>query len=292
MPEGDRLDHTAAAMRAALCDRKMLRFDAPRLIGVVPRAGRVIERVEGRGRHLHLAWDDGIVLHTNLRRHGEWNLHRDGEHWQGHHDDVTTLIEVPGWVAVCYRAPVVETYRTPDASRHPGLGGLGPDLARADADLARCVRTLLRPRDPEAALHRVLLDQRIFCGLGNVFRSELLWACTLSPFAGVGDLTSTDATRLVELAAALVRTNQATPELTGAAGRDLAVYSRRGQRCRRCSDSIDAMPSGGDGRILYWCPGCQVRLDPRGRRQDDTREMDPHPAAAKYLAGLPWRRAG
>jgi len=265
MPEGDRLDHTAAAMRAALCDRKMLRFEAPRLVGVVPRAGRLIERVESRGRHLRVSWDDGIVLHTNLRRHGVWNLHRAGEHWNGRHNDVTTVIEVPGWVAVCYRAPVIETYRTPDASRHPGLGGLGPDLARPDADLARGVRNLRRPSEPAAALHRVLLDQRLFCGLGNVFRSELLWACTLSPFAAVGDLTATDATRLVDLAAALVRTNQVSPELTGVAGGELAVYGRRGQRCRRCTDTIDAVPSGGNGRSLYWCPGCQVRLHPSGQ---------------------------
>jgi endonuclease-8 len=291
MPEGAHLDHTAAAMRAALCDRKMLRFDAPRLVGVVPRAGRVIERVESHGRHLHLSWDDGIVLHTDLRRHGTWDLHRTGEYWQGHHHDVTTLIEVPGWVAICYRAPVVETYRAPDARRHPRLGGLGPDLSRPDADLGRCVLALRAHEDPEAPVHRVLLDQRIFCGLGNVFRSEVLWARALSPFAAVGDLTETDAVRLVEVAARLLQANQSDPDVTGAApGSDFAVYSRRGQRCRRCTDTIEATPAGGPDRLLYWCPGCQIRLDPAGARDDETREMDPHPAAAKYLAGLPWRR--
>jgi endonuclease-8 len=291
MLEGDRLDHTAAAMRAALCDRKMLCFDAPRLVGVVPRAGRVIERIESRGRHLHVDWDDGIRLHTNLRRHGEWHLHRTGEHWQGRHDDVAALIEVPGWVAVCYRAPVVETFRAPDASRHPGLGGIGPDLAREDADLGRCVAALLAPSDPDAPLHRVLLDERVCFGLGNAYRSEVLWARALSPFAAVGQLTPSDAERLIDTAARMIRTNQQRADVTGALpGEQFAVYSRRGQRCRRCRDSIESMPSGPAGRLLYWCPGCQVRLDPRADPADDTREMDPHPAAVKYLAGLPWRR--
>lgn len=278
-------------MRAALCDRKMLRFDAPRLVGVVPKAGRVIERIESHGRHLHLDWDDGVRLHTNLRRHGLWHLHRSGEFWRGRYDDVAALIEVPGWVAVCYRAPVVETFRAPDASRHPGLGGVGPDLGRDDADLGRCVAALLAPADPDARLHRVLLDPRVCFGLGNAYRSEVLWARSLSPFAKVGDLTRTDAVRLIEAAARMVRDNQERADVTGALpGADFAVYSRRGQRCRRCRDSIDAMPSGGAGRLLYWCPGCQVRLDPRLNPADDTREMDPHPAAVKYLAGLPWRR--
>lgn len=291
MLEGDRLDHTAAAMRAALCDRKMLRFDAPRLVGVVPRAGRVIERIESRGRHLLLDWDDGIRLHTNLRRHGQWHLHRSGEHWQGRHDEITALVEVPGWVAVCYRAPVVETFRAPDATRHPGLGGVGPDLGRHDADLGRCVAALLSPRDPEARLHRVLLDPRIFFGLGNAYRSEVLWARALSPFARVGDLTETDAVQLVETAARLVRTNQERADVTGALpGEDFAVYSRRGQRCRRCRDSIESVPSGGRGRWLYWCPGCQVRHDPNLDPADNTREMDPHPAAKKYLQTLRLQR--
>jgi endonuclease-8 len=46
--------------------------------------------------------------------------------------------------------------------------------------------------------------------------------------------------------------------------------------------------AGSHARVLYWCPGCQVRLDPREARV----ELDPHPAAAKFLADLPWRDTG
>jgi endonuclease-8 len=70
----------------------------------------------------------------------------------------------------------------------------------------------------------------------------------------------------------------------------LAVYGRNGQGCVRCHETIAVRRVGEHARLLYWCDGCQIRLDPR--RVDDSREMDPHPAAAKFLSDLPWRRNG
>ncbi len=293
MPEGATIHRTAAALRTALVDKKMVRFDAPRLIGITPRAGRIVERVESHGKHLEVQWDDDVVLHTHMRMSGSWHLYRHGEHWQRPHHEMRALIEVPGWEAVCFNAPVIETYRLPDATRHPGLGGLGPDLSRVDADLGRCVELLLAYDDPQASLAEVLLDQRVFCGVGNVYRCEVLWAGELSPFAHVVDLPESDTVRLVNVAAKLVRTNlQHTERITVPGVRSgLAVYGRSGQRCHRCAGTIGARPTGDRARTLYWCPDCQVRFDPRIAR-DDSASIDRHPAATKFLDDLPWRRTG
>lgn len=291
MPEGDSVDRATAAMRTALCDRRMLRFDAPRLVGVVPRAGRTIERVERRGRHVEIEWDDGVTLHTHLRAGAAWHVHRTGDAWRRPHDEVRALIEVNGWVAVCFGAPVVETFRRPDASRHPGLGGVGPDMARSDADLDRCIRRLVTYHDPATRLDAVLLDQRVFCGVGNVLRSEVLWAGELSPFATAGDLSEADAVRLVHLAARMVRARLRAETAPGTNDGD-AVYGRRGRPCLRCGETVRSRSRGPAPRVLYWCPGCQVRLVPPPPAADETREMDRHPAAAAFLAELPWRRTG
>jgi endonuclease-8 len=51
--------------------------------------------------------------------------------------------------------------------------------------------------------------------------------------------------------------------------------------------------TGEHARLLYWCPGCQTNHAPRpvvAADADDSKEIDPHPAAAKFLADLPWRR--
>jgi endonuclease-8 len=290
MPDGDTIHRAASALRTALVGKPMVRFDAPRLVGPVPQAGRRIEAVESHGKHVEVTWDDGIVLHTHLRMSGSWHVYRSGEPWRCSQRHLRASIETDAWVAVCFNAPVVETYREPDRRRHPGLGRLGPDLCRSDADLGQVVNLLLSYPDPEVRLRDVLLDEHVMCGVGNVYRCEVLWATELSPWAHVGDLTHHDAVTLVNLAARLLRanldparriTNPATPD-------GLAVYGRNGQGCARCHETIDVRRFGEHARVLYWCPGCQVRLD--RRRADTTQAMDPHPAAAKFLAELPWRR--
>lgn len=271
-------------MRSALCDRTMIRFDAPHLVGVAPQAGRMVEQIEVDGRHLTLQWDDGLMLHTNLKRQGWWGLYHEGQFWQGRHDDVRALIEVPGWVAVCFSAPVVETYRLPNPLRHPGLGGIGPDLARPDADLERCIAALIDSDEPERRLHDVLLDDRYFFGVGNVTRSEALWACALSPFAHLGDLGERDVVRLVTTASRLVR------HRLGHAECRRAVYGLAGRPCPRCDTGIAAITVGQPPRALYWCDGCQTRHD---RRAEETPpSMDRHPAAMRYLDELAIRRTG
>ena len=291
MPEGDTIHRTASALRTALVDHKMIRFEAPRLVGVVPRAGRTIERVESHGKHLEIEWDDGVILHTHMRMSGSWHVYRSGEPWQRPHREMRVVIETDTWVAVCFNAPTVETYRSPGLSRHPGLGRLGPDLCRVDADLDRCAELLLSYDDPRASISEVLLDQRVFCGVGNVYRCEVLWACELSPRAAVGELSESLATRLVSVAARLLRANLNTAArvaLPGVPG-GLAVYGRSGQRCFRCSDTVQARRAGEFNRLLYWCPGCQTRLAPP-RPGHDT-PTDQHPAAKLFAEERTWQTA-
>jgi endonuclease-8 len=280
---------TASAMRTALVGRPMVRFDAPQLIGPTPQAGRMVELVEAKGRHLEVTWDDGIVLDTHLKGKCEWHVYRQGAPWRKSWEKLRASIQTDDFVAVCFDAPAVETYRAQDPSRHPGRGRLGPDLCRPDADLAEVVELLLSYPEPEARLRDVMVDPHVMGGVGNVYRCEVLWAAELSPWAHIADLTHHDALLIVNTAAKMVRTNRNRLHRTTTShtADGLAVYGRCGQGCIRCRETISARPVGRSGRMLYWCPGCQVRLD---RRQPvDIRDMDPHPAAAKFLNELPWR---
>jgi endonuclease-8 len=301
MPEGDTIHRAASAMRTALAGKSMLRFDAPRLVGPVPQAGRIVEAVESHGKHLEVQGDDGLVLDTHMRMTGSWHLYHRGDPWRRPYTQMRAAIEVSDWVAVCFNAPHVETYRQADRRRHPGAGRLGPDLCKADTDLGKVVNLVLTYPDPKARLGNVLLDQRVMCGVGNVYRCEVLWATELSPFAHVGDLSEHDAIRVVNTAASMLRANlssthRVTLPATGERGerRDRrggqAVYGRNGQRCPRCAGTIECRPMGEHRRTLYWCPGCQTHLDPRFTASRDDTPMDPHPAAQRWLADLPWNR--
>jgi len=294
VPEGDSIHHTAAVMRIALVDKKMVRFDAPHLIGVVPKAGRTIVRVESESKHLEIEWDDGIILHTHLRKSGFWDLYRKDDIWQRPHREMRALIDTAAWTAVCFNAPTVETYREPGISRHPWFGRLGPDLGNVDADLDRCVELLLSYDDRRAPIGEVLLDQRVFGGVGNVYRSEVLWACEVHPFAPVGELGEVLARRIVNVAARLVRANLTQAEQVAVPGvpGGLGVYGRTGQGCFRCAETVRSRPPDTHDRILYWCPGCQTRLVPVSPSAPDL-PTDQHPAAKAFRDDdTPWLSAG
>ena len=293
MPEGDTMHRTAAALRTALVSHPVRQFSAPRNCGPQPEPGSVVESVISHGKHLEVNFDDGIVLHTHMRMTGSWHLYRTGERWRRPERQVRALIEVTDWVAVCFNAPVVETYRMRDPRRHPGRGSLGPDLCDPHADLHDCVRRLQRYPQPEVTVAEVLLDQRVLCGVGNVYRCEGLWAGALSPFAPLSTLAGDELAELVEVSARLLRANLHRVERitldTHPGG--LAVYGRHHRRCPRCGGTVAVRRWGEQARLLYWCPGCQVRHEPDHVRAATPVEGLPRPIDELYLDELPWRRS-
>jgi endonuclease VIII len=292
VPEGEGIHRTAAALRTALVGRAVLSFEAPYLEGPVPAPGRVIELVESRAKQLDIVWDDGLILHTNLLLGGAWHLYRNDERWRKPMSHMRVGITVESFSAVCFGARTVETYREFDTHRHPGFGPSGPDLCAPSPDANAAVDALCRYGDLDASIAEALLDQQVACGVGNVFRSETLWTCQHYPFSPVSMLARTDMERIIVAAIKVLHENvHPESEVVSDQPSELAVYGRNGQRCRRCGDTIEVRRLGVQPRLLYWCPGCQVRSGPRAlQASDEERPMDPHPAAAKFLAELPWRR--
>ena len=283
MLEAPEIRRTASAMRTALVGRPTIRFDSPSLEGPAPRPGRLVERIDARGRELDVTWDDGLILHTTVRRGGTWHLYRMGERWRRPQREVNVTVESDDWVAVCFNASTVETFRTGVDSRHPSMGRIGPDITDVRSNLSSVVDAMVSHRDPSARVRDVLLDPRVVRNVGNVVASEALWATRLSPWARIGDLPRSDAIMLVNTAARSLR-SRLSRVLDGEVVEDLEVYGRNGQGCSRCGDTIEERRFSSDGRFVYHCPGCQTRLD--HRLLDDTPVMDPHPAAAKFLADL------
>ena len=261
MPEGDTIHRAATALRTALVGRQTLAFSAPRLTTRHPVAGDVIEAVESIGKHIEITWRSGVVLRTHMRMIGSWHLYRDGERWRLPRRDARVVVTTDEWVAVCFRAPEVETYVSEPGGVAAALAHLGPDLCRDDADLATCIHRLIEFPDPEQSIAEVLLDQRVACGVGNVFKSEVLFACRVDPFAAVGSIDEPAATALIETAATLLRANLSggsrTTVTSARAPGGLAVYGRSGRPCIDCGTAISFRRHGRHARSTYWCPSCQ-----------------------------------
>jgi len=263
MPEGDTIHRSAARLRTALLGRPLVRFEAHRSPRPWPRPGARVSGVEARGKHLLVRFDDGWTLQTHMRMTGSWHLYRPGERWRKPAHLARAVIEVgptaddDGWVAVCFSAPVVELVR------QARTGHLGPDLCRPDADLDEVVRRIGRV-DPSTPLVDVLLDQRICCGVGNVYKSEVPAALGLHPLTPVGALDDGQRRAVVATAARQLRANLSTTARTTVAGPpgSLAVYGRRSEPCRRCGTPIAWARTGAQARGTYWCPACQPAPTP------------------------------
>lgn len=269
MPEGDTLYRTAAGLRPYLIGRTVTaaRTAGP---GAVPQVSRVIGReitaVEALGKNLLIRFDNGLEIRTHLRMNGSWHRYKPGERWRRPPGRARLVLEVPGAVAVCFDAPVVELLEQRAEALHPSLGQLGPDLLGPDFDADEALRRLRAPERTTTEIAAALLDQRALAGIGNVYKSEVLWLERVSPFTPVAEVDDESLARLVETARRLLVANATAsrgPErvtTTGDRGAPgpLYVYGRTGRPCRRCRTPIVSRRQGFDPpRSTYWCPTCQ-----------------------------------
>jgi endonuclease-8 len=269
VPEGDTLFRTAAGLRPHLVGRTVLAAwtGGPGPVPQVQRiVGREITAVEALGKNLLIRFDGGLEIRTHLRMNGSWHRYRPGERWRRPAARARLVIEVPGAVAVCFDAPIVELLEQRAEALHPSLGRLGPDLLAPDFDADEAVRRLRDPSRAGFAIAVALLDQRALAGIGNVYKNEILWIDRVSPFVQVRDLDDETLRRLVATAARLLVANAAAthgPQRVTTAGDrgapgPLYVYGRTGRRCRRCRTPISSIRQGSDlVRTTYWCPTCQ-----------------------------------
>jgi endonuclease-8 len=268
MPEGDSLARIAVALRPHLAGRTVTlaraRLPGPVISKVV---GRKIEAVDTAGKNLLIKFDGGLEIRTHLGLHGSWHRYRPGEAWRRPVSRASLVLEVPGAVAVCFDAPVVELFEGRAEPVHPTLGQLGPDLLSDDLDVEAAVGRFTEPEQRMRPIGEVLLDQRVVAGIGNVYKSEVLFLEKVDPFDPTGRLSKPTIRGIVERARALLRYN-ARPG--AAAGRvttvdtrtgehraptQLWVYRRAGRPCHLCGTLIKSAPQGADvPRTTYWCP--------------------------------------
>ena len=259
MPEGDTLFRTAAGLRPHLVGRTVTAARARRPGPQIERVvGTTIEAVESQGKNLLIRFDNGLELRTHLRMNGSWHRYRPGERWRRPEARARLVIEVPGAVAVCFDATVVELFEQRAEGLHPAISALGPDLLDPAFGDAAADEVLRRLRDSARAgmtISEALLDQRALAGIGNIWRNEALFVERIDPFATVASLDDDRLRRLVVTARRLL-----TQSASLAPGRQpMRVYRRSGRPCPRCGTLIRSAPLATEiPRTTYWCPRCQV----------------------------------
>jgi endonuclease VIII len=264
VPEGDTVWRAAQRLDRALSGKVLTRFDVR-----VPAyatwdlTGATVTVTVSRGKHLltridSAAGDQQWTLHTHLKMEGGWSVLKPGQRWPRPGHTARIVLETSDTVAVGFQLGIVEI--VPRDREADLVGHLGPDLLGPDWDAAEAVRRLRE--QPDRPIKDALLDQTRLAGVGNMYACELLFISGVEPHTPVAEVP--DLPRVVARAHQVLdqNRNRARQSTTGdlTPRRNLWVYGRAGQPCRRCGTPVVETMMGDEGRerVTHHCPRCQT----------------------------------
>ena len=228
--------------------------------GAAELTGHELVRATSHGKHLLVEFADDRWLHVHLGLIGSFTV--DSHEWTA---------EVPAVGAVRLRlrtdqhvadlrGPNLCEVATPEQV-DAVLDRLGPDPLRPDADPDAAWARISRSTRTVAEL---LMDQSVLAGVGNVYRSEVLFRHRLSPFTPGRDLRRAswrliwgDLERLMPLGVAtgrIVTVEEQVLDVEAALGRgEVPRPARRSSSVSKVRTQVVA------GRNLFWCGRDQRR---------------------------------
>ncbi|CAN7538208.1 Fpg/Nei family DNA glycosylase [Mycolicibacterium frederiksbergense] len=264
MPEGHTL-HRLARLHQKRFGRKPVIVTSPQqrfAEGADAVSGRVLRRADAWGKHLFHHYDGGHVVHVHLGLYGSFT------------EAPLPLDEPVGQVRMRMIGTEYGTdLRGPTVCEVIDAGAvddvvarLGPDPLRPDADPAPAWKRIAKSRRTIGGL---LMDQTILAGVGNVYRSELLYRHHIDPFRPGTDISADEFdamwTDLVALMKVGVRRgkivvvrpadDRGAPSYRPGRPRTY-VYRRAGDACRVCGTTVRTAEL--EARNVFWCPTCQT----------------------------------
>ena len=266
MPEGDTIHKIAAAMQPLMLG-KVLRQLVLNPRGGVAESGErfegcTVEAVYAHGKHLLIHLGSRDVLRVHLGMHGSWHRYRPDEAWRRPKHLARVVLDVTDDVLVCFNANEVEVLATAGIRSSNLFNRLGRDLLDPSFDAAEAVARARSFNPPDTALCDILLDQRAACGIGNVYKSEVLFVQRLNPRDALGSTDDTQLEQAYECASELLAANVGggrrvtrLQQARNAGG--LWVYGRKDQPCYECAEPISYARLGRGWRSTYWCGQCQ-----------------------------------
>lgn len=258
MPEGHTI-HRAARDQGSLLIGNRLAVMSPQgrfRAGAAQIDGAACKAIEAVGKHLLYHFENGRSLHIHLGLAGRFYRFRQPvepprEVVRVRLESPSAAIDITG-PAICeiLGAADLETMR----ARY------GPDVLAETPDPERAIAKI---RASRAAIGTLLMNQRVISGIGNIYRSEILWLLRIHPLTRGCDIQEDTLRALWEKMRALMMigveynsiiTNGDLPK----AGQDVVervnIFAQT--NCPRCDGDIEV--SKLNARTLYHCPACQA----------------------------------
>ena len=227
--------------------------------------GRRVDAARRRGKYLWLPLDSGDALTGHLGMSGQLLVVPGDKPTEAHlrvritFDDGGRELRFVDQRTFGGLLVVAGGATVPDSIQHIALDPLDPDF-----DEAALVRRL---RGRRTGIKRALLDQSLVSGVGNIYADESLWRARLHYARACDRLSRTAVVGLLGHLRDVLRESLAaggtsfdslyvsTEGVSGLFERELAVYGREGEPCRRCGAPVRRAPFM--NRSSYYCPRCQ-----------------------------------
>jgi endonuclease-8 len=297
MPEGPTIRNTADLLRETLVGQQITNFSS-RLKKAAAEGW--VEKIEGQrvcavrahGKNLFIDFANNWTLYTHMLMWGAWHVYAQGEPWRKEARKARVVLETTTHCAVLFSAPVCQLLHTSELATHP-TSALGPDLLAEDfgpAAHAEIRRRLQEQND--AAIGEAIMNQTVMAGIGNILKSEILFAARIHPQRPAASLSDDEFARLIATSQDMMRRAYDTrsftqvflpPALRQATGRLGYVYGRSGQVCLRCGGTIAMVKQGPMQRMTFFCPFCQPLDLTKPSVRDDATTQTPYTSTVHML---------
>lgn len=255
MPEGHKIHRQAQYLAAAFAG-KALAVSSPQGRFAKEAAtldGTVLKEVFAWGKHLFLDFS-GTYVHVHLGLYGDWRAKSGPNARLGLRDGSRSI----------YLSGPTTCELLDEGGVRAVLSRLGPDpLRNGSGDKERFVGAV---RAKAVPVGKLVMNQAIVAGPGNIYRAECLFRTAINPYRKGKNIAASRLASLWEdlveamgegLRTGVIDTLQTCYKREGASETDrrFAVYHRAGKPCPRCGRVVKEALL--EGRRLFWCPNCQ-----------------------------------
>ena len=261
--------------------------------------GATIEEVKTFGKNIVIKFSSGVYLRNHMMLWGKWRIYDKKDFDNGlaipptrysyygktrvktNHEilmqkesqdvrsdnRVRLILSTAEKVLIEFNGPIIE-FSMDDPSHRAPISLLGPDALNQHYDKDRVVSNLFSKSKKHLNLliSDGLLDQQILSGIGNKYKSEILFLTEINPFKKVSSLSSGEIHKLVSSIPNVLNTGYTNNGCTrlpttnhkkGSRDKKYWVFRRSGKECWKCGTKIVSERKMTQ-RQTFWCPTCQA----------------------------------
>ena len=254
--------------------------------------GSKLEYIKPFGKNLVIKFSSGIFLRNHMMMWGKWRIYDRSKYDKGlaippprrsklkklhslttikkekdvrNDSRVRLTIITKEDVLIEFNGPILQFSTDNPVEKEP-IKSLGPDCLNQQIFDKEEIkkRLLIHSKQKELLISDALLNQKIIAGIGNKYKSEILFICKINPFKQISQLDSIQQNHLFEEIPKLLKygyenAGRTRPLLTGEQNSWNTrhwVFRRADKECWICKTKIMSEKKL-TARSTFWCPYCQ-----------------------------------